>query len=220
MEDLRNFIEVDNHSALDVGHLKEVTRSFAVRRPMFEEGCTELTIREGPEELTLRTKEVGSKKSVHQSRSHCGGHGPLLVDADWRAFCQAIYKGIEGRDWEGLYEHYKEMSRAAGVRKPNETQKARAHQKMKTAKDRRDDFYDPKTTFLGRNRTRLELWEEHLKDPIVALDKALKCVENSCLAGLLARNLLWELSSIAGVLLRSRSGRATRRIVCVCAQLR
>ena len=27
---------------------------------------------------------------------------------------------------------------------------------------------------------RLALWGEHLKDPIVALDKALKCVENSC----------------------------------------
>ena len=32
-------------------------------------------------------------------------------------------KGVEGRDWEELYEHYKEMSRAAGVRKPNEAQK-------------------------------------------------------------------------------------------------
>ena len=31
----------------------------------------------------------------------------------------------------------------------------------------------------GKNKTRLELWEEHLKDPIVAVDKALKCVENS-----------------------------------------
>ena len=37
-----------------------------------------------------------------------------------------------------------------------------------------------RTTFLGRNKTRLELWEEHNKDPMVALDKALKCVENSC----------------------------------------
>ena len=35
-------------------------------------------------------------------------------------------------------------------------------------------------TFLGINNTRLELWEEHLKDQIVALDKALKCVENQC----------------------------------------
>ena len=50
------------------------------------------------------------------------------------------------------------------------------------AKDRREDFYDParKDNILGRKKTRLELWEEHLKDPIVALDKALKCVENSC----------------------------------------
>ena len=29
-----------------------------------------------------------------------------------------------------------------------------------------------------RKQTRLELWEEHLKDPIIALDKALKCLEN------------------------------------------
>ena len=35
-----------------------------------------------------------------------------------------------------------------------------------------------KITFFGRNKTRLELWEEHLKDPVVALDKSLKCVED------------------------------------------
>ena len=35
-----------------------------------------------------------------------------------------------------------------------------------------------KITFLGRNKTRLELWEDHLKDPIVALGKAIKCVED------------------------------------------
>ena len=29
----------------------------------------------------------------------------------------------------------------------------------------------------GINETRLALWEEHLKDPIDALVKALKCVE-------------------------------------------
>ena len=97
-------------------------------------------------------------------------------------FCQAIYKGTEGEDWEELYEHYKDMSEAAGVKKPNEKQKAEALWKMKAAKDRREDFYDPerKDNILVRNRTRLELWEAHLKDPVVALDKALKCVENSC----------------------------------------
>ena len=37
MEGLRIFIDVDNHSALDVGYLKEGTRPFEVRRPKFEE---------------------------------------------------------------------------------------------------------------------------------------------------------------------------------------
>ena len=99
-----------------------------------------------------------------------------MVDSDWRAFCQAIHIGIEGRDWEELCEHYKEIIRAAGVRKPNESWK------MKTAKDRGEEFYDPerKDNKLGRHITRLELREEDLKDPIVALDKALKFVENSC----------------------------------------
>ena len=62
------------------------------------------------------------------------------------------------------------------------TQKRKPFGKMKAAKDRREDFYDPerKDNILGRKKTRLELWEEHLKDPIVALDTALKCVENLC----------------------------------------
>ena len=64
--------------------------------------------------------------------------------------------------------------------KPQEAQKAKALWAMKAAKDRKEDFYDParKDNILRRNETRLELWEEHLKDPIVALEKALKCVES------------------------------------------
>ena len=73
MEGLRNFIEVDSHSALEVDHLKEGTRSFEVRRPTFEEEGPVVSIREGAEELTRRAEEVGSKKNVHQGRSHCGG---------------------------------------------------------------------------------------------------------------------------------------------------
>ena len=74
------------------------------------------------------------------------------------------------------------MSRAVGDQKPQEPQKAKALWKMKAAKDAGEEYYDPERedNILGRNKTRLALWEEHLKDPIVALDKALKCVENSC----------------------------------------
>ena len=72
------------------------------------------------------------------------------MDADWYAFCQAIYKGIEGREWEELHHHYRDMSKAARAKKPSEKAK------------------------------RCGFVEEHLKDPIIALDKALKCVENQC----------------------------------------
>ena len=79
-----------------------------------------------------------------------------------------------------MYESYKVVSGAVGVKKPQEAWKARALWAKKAAKDRRDEFYDParEEDMSRRNKTRLELWEEHLKDPIAALDKALKCVES------------------------------------------
>ena len=44
---------------------------------------------------------------------------------------------------------------------------------------RRDEFFDlaRKDNIFGRSQTILELWVEHIIDPITALDKALKCVE-------------------------------------------
>ena len=82
-----------------------------------------------------------------------------------------------------MHEHYKEISKAAGVKKPNESQKARALWRMKVARDSGEVFYDPerKDNILGRSKTRLELWEEHLKEQIVALHKALKCVWKICI---------------------------------------
>ena len=99
------------------------------------------------------------------------------MDADWYAFCQAIFKGIEGSEWYELYHHYREMSKEP--KKPSGSQKAKALCSIKAAKDRRDEFYDSarKENILGRNQTRLELWEERLKDPIIALVNALLCVE-------------------------------------------
>ena len=72
------------------------------------------------------------------------------------------------------------MSRAVGARKPQEALKSKALWKMKAAKDAGEEYYDPtrEVGIKGRNETKLALWEEHLKDPIVPLDKALKCVED------------------------------------------
>ena len=151
-----------------------------MRRPKFEEGCPEASIREVPEELTLRAEVVGSQKScINVDHIAEDRWRPPLVDADWHAFCRAIYKGIEGSEWENLYEHCKEMSKAAGVTKPYESSKAEALWMTKAARDSGEDFHDPerKDSILGRSQTRQEQWREHLKDPIVALDKALRFLE-------------------------------------------
>ena len=71
------------------------------------------------------------------------------------------------------------MSKAAGARKPSESQKAKAFWATK-AKDREEEFFDlaRKDNIWGRTQTRLELWEEHLKDPITA-DKAFELLVTS-----------------------------------------
>ena len=72
------------------------------------------------------------------------------------------------------------MSKAAGTKKASESPTAKTLWAMKAAKDREEEFYDPdrKYDILGRKQTRLELWEGHHEDTSVALDKALKCLEN------------------------------------------
>ena len=68
-------------------------KPFQVRRPQFEEVCSVVSIREGPEELTLRAEEVESQKSCINVDHYAEDRsGPPLVDADWHAFCHAIHK--------------------------------------------------------------------------------------------------------------------------------
>ena len=72
-------------------------------------------VRESPDELTLRAEEVRTSKAlVNVSRIEQEIWSLPLVDADWYAFCQALYKGIEGEYWEEMYESYNEISRAVG----------------------------------------------------------------------------------------------------------
>ena len=96
---LRDFIKSDNHRAFEVGYLNEGLGKFKVRRPKGSEGYPELTVRESPDELTLRAEEVGTWKSyINVDHTEKERWGPPLVVADWHTFCQALYKGIEGED--------------------------------------------------------------------------------------------------------------------------
>ena len=100
-EGLRNFIQVDNHRALEVGRLREGLVSFKVRRPKGEEGYPEVLVRESFDELTLRADEMGFWKScINVDHIAKEIWGPPLADADWHAFCQASLEGIDGEDWE------------------------------------------------------------------------------------------------------------------------
>ena len=97
---LREFIKVDNERALDVGPFRMGTRTFQVRKAKVPEGCPEVIVRESLDEMTLSAEGVGTLKALisvdHIDRETWG---PPLVDVDWCAFCQALYKGIEGEDW-------------------------------------------------------------------------------------------------------------------------
>ena len=87
--------------------------------------------------------------------------GSLLVDAHWHAFCQALYQGMEGQEWEALYYHYHELHQAVKSSKLGENQQARALSVMKAAKDREEEFYDPKLQRHSRDKIRLGLSETH-----------------------------------------------------------
>ena len=110
MDGLRSFIEMDNHSALDVGHLRKI------QRPTFSENYPEV-LREGADDLTLRAEELDTLEAcINVVDIEENTRGPPLVDADWHAFCKAIYKGIEGTEWEELYFHHREIEQ--GSRSP------------------------------------------------------------------------------------------------------
>ena len=60
---LRDFIKVDDHRALDVGEQHQGTGTLKVRKPKVPEGGSDVTNREGPDELTLRAEEVNTLKA-------------------------------------------------------------------------------------------------------------------------------------------------------------
>ena len=146
-EGLREFVQVDNHRPMEVGHLSEGLGTFRVRRPKGSEGYPEVTV-----ELNASSRGMGTWKSYinvdHITKERwC----PLLVDTDWHAFCQALFYGIGGEGCGEQYDAHKDMSRAVGAQ---EHQKPKDLWKMKTAKDATQE----KNTTIPRVKT--TSWEE------------------------------------------------------------
>ena len=77
-----------------------------------------MTVSVSPDELMLRAEKVVTWKSyINVDHIEKERWGPPLVDTDWHAFRTKASRN---------YEAYKEMSRAVGVKKPQEAQKAKA----------------------------------------------------------------------------------------------
>ena len=110
----------------------------------------------------IDTSNVGDKK-----------WRPPQVDSDWHAFCQAIFQGIEGSEWEAMYYQYKDVHQAVKSNKSNDNKKANVLWDMEEAKDRGTNNCDtnPKKK-KTRAQIRLNMWAIHLKSPTAALAKA------------------------------------------------
>ena len=94
-------------------------------RPRFTTGFSGAVIRKGADELTLRAHEEGVLRAFIDTPSvgdrRCG---PPLVDADWHAFCHAIFQGIEGSEWDPLHYRYKDLQQTVKSKKSKENKKA------------------------------------------------------------------------------------------------
>ena len=100
-EGLRNFIQVDNHRALEVGYRNKGMGNFLrtnvkrIRRLPRGDGHGK------PRRIDASGRGSGYVEVIHQCRPRRRGQrwSSPLVDHDWYAFCQTLYKGIEGEDW-------------------------------------------------------------------------------------------------------------------------
>ena len=100
--------------------------------------------------------------------------GPPLVELTGMLSARRCSKASMEKIGKKRYDSYKVKSRAVGVRKAQEAQKAKALWAMKAAKDRKEEFYDParERTFreeikrywsCGKNISRIQLlrWIKH-----------------------------------------------------------
>ena len=81
MDGLRIFIEEDNHSAVDVGHLRRGTRPFSCPEAEFQCRLPRGGHEEGADELTLRAEEVKTLKAcINIDHNEENSWGPPLVE--------------------------------------------------------------------------------------------------------------------------------------------
>ena len=69
----------------------------------------------GADELTLRSGEEGTQRAFIGATNVGVDEELRLVDEDWHASCQAIFRGVDGEKWERLYHKYVELHQAVNL---------------------------------------------------------------------------------------------------------
>ena len=116
-------------------------------KPKFRADFPEAVVREGANELTLRRDEEGMLRTfVNTTNVKDSLWEPTLVNEDWQAVCQAIYKGVNGLDWGTMYYKYKKLHEAVNLKKPGDNKKAKALWPLKRVQKKVEGYNDPRST--------------------------------------------------------------------------
>ena len=117
LDGLGRFIQADNHSAVDVGHLRQGTRSLLVKKNIPRGGHQVRSRWVNMELMRWARSGPSSTQSTLNSRDE---------DRRWlmrTGMLWAVYKEVEGKAWEELYCHNRE-SKTTGAKKPSESQRS------------------------------------------------------------------------------------------------
>ena len=160
MDGLWKFIAVDSHEAVKVGDLHRETRSNA-------------------DELTLRAHEEGVLRTCIDT-SNVGDQrwGPPLVDAEWHAFCQAIFSRNR-RTRVGCHVFSIQGLAPSGEKARNleRMKNGKVLWAMKEARNKGWTVMTRTTKNQTRAQFRLDLSAIHLRSPTAALVTALEGLE-------------------------------------------
>ena len=104
--------------------METTQESLPVVKPKSSTDVPEVVVREGADELTVRRREGMLRAFIDTTNVGDSRWRPPLVDEDGDAICQAIYKGVEGPDWEVMHNKYVETHKAVNLKQPRINKKA------------------------------------------------------------------------------------------------
>ena len=114
MDGLGMSVAVDKYAAVKIWDPEKKTKSARVVSQKCTTNFPGVVVREGADELPLRAHEEGHLRSFIDT-TNVGDKKRWelpLVDEDWHAICWAVYNGVEGPEWQAMYQQCEELHQA------------------------------------------------------------------------------------------------------------